>query len=282
MESPPQISVIMSVYNSIEFLEEAVKSVQTQTLEDWELIVMDDGSTDESFQCLEKLAADDPRIRLFKMPQNSGAGAARDAAIARTRSSFIAIFDADDVCEPDRFEKQLAFLQAHPDIVGAGTQTVRIDAEGKPAGKKTFPTDPDELYRMMYVAVPIQLPTLMVNTALLPSDFDWFEGWRYSEDTILFFKLACHGKIANLPESLLKYRFYPESTFCRQVKTYFFETWKARGIARRCYGYRPSLRNRLTSGLQFIVVSCLPEKLLPKIYELVRRFMLLISGHNEK
>lgn len=278
----PTVSIIMSVYNSEAFLEEAVQSVQSQTLEDWELIAMDDGSSDSSFQCLEKMAAEDSRIRLFKMPQNSGAGAARDAAIRQARSRLIAVFDADDICEPERFEKQMTFLEAHPDVVAAGTQTIRIDAEGNLAGKKTFPTDPDELYRMMYVAVPIQLPTLMVNTALLPDDFDWFEGWRYSEDSLLFFKLAYYGKIANLPEALVKYRFYPESTFCRQVKTYFFETWKARGIARRRYEYEPTLRGRLTSGMQFVVVSCIPNALLPKIYEFVRRLMLQMSGHDEK
>jgi len=272
----------MAVYNSVAFLEEAVRSVQAQTLEAWELIVVDDGSTDGSFQTLEEMSAADSRIQLSRMPQNSGAGAARDYAIQQARGSFIAIFDADDVCEPERFERQVEFLKAHSEIVAAGTQTVRIDADGNPAGVKTFPTDPDELYRMMYVAVPIQLPTLMVHVALLPDNFDWFEGWRYSEDSILFFKLAYYGKIANLPETLVKYRFYPESTFCRQVKTYFFETWKARGIARHRYGYKPSLRARLTSGLQFVVVSCLPEALLPKIYELVRRFMLLLSGHDEK
>jgi len=282
MAQSPQVSIIMSIYNSAAFLEEAVRSVQNQTLADWELIAMDDGSTDESFQGLEKWAAADSRIRLFKMPQNSGAGAARDAAIRKARGKYIAIFDADDVCEPDRFEQQVAFLETHSDVVAVGTQTARIDAEGKPAGTKTFPTHPDELYRMMYTAVPIQLPTLMVNPALLPEDFDWFEGWRYSEDSLLFFKLAYYGKIANLPDFLLQYRYYPQSTFCRQVKTYFFETWKARGIARRCYNYKPSIRSRLTSGLQWIVVSCIPNALLPKIYELVRRFMLMLSGHNEK
>jgi hypothetical protein len=135
---------------------------------------------------------------------------------------------------------------------------------------------------MMYTAIPIQLPTLMVNTALLPPDFDWFEGWRYSEDSLLFFKLAYYGKIANLPDFLLKYRYHPQSTSYRKAKTYFYETWKSRGIARRRYGYRPSLRARLVSGLQFMVVTCLPGALIPRVYKTIRRLMLLLSGHDEK
>ncbi len=278
---PPTVSAIMSVYNSAAFLEKAVASVQSQTVEDWELIAIDDGSTDDSLQILERLKASDPRIQILRMPQNSGAGAARDDAIQQATGSYIAVADADDLCEPDRFEKQIAFLKAHPDIVGAGTQTVRIDVDGNPAGTKTFPTDPDDLYEMMYTACPIQLPTLMVDRARLPDDFDWFERWRYSEDTLLFFKLASFGKIANLPDFLVQYRYYPQSTFCRNTKTYFFETWKCRGLARRRYGYKPSVRARLVSGLQFVVVSCLPSAALPVIYEAVRRFMLLLSGHDK-
>lgn len=277
----PLISVIMAVYNNAAFLEEAVASVQAQTVTDWELIAVDDGSTDASLRILEDLAADDPRIRVLKMPRNSGAGAVRDYAIGMARGTFIAIADADDICEPERFEKQIAFLQSRPDVVAVGAQTVQVDLDGKPAGTKTFPTDPDRLYRMMYTAIPLQLPTLMVNPAGLPSDFGWFEGWRYSEDSLLFFKLAHYGKIANLPDFLLQYRYHPQSTSYRKAKTYFYETWKSRGIARRRYGYRPSLRARLVSGLQFLVVTCLPGALIPWFYKNIRRFMLRLSGHAE-
>ncbi len=278
----PLISVIMAVYNSSAFLAEAVASVRAQTVPDWELIAVDDGSRDGSPELIQKMAAADPRIRLLRMPQNSGAGAARDFAIRQARGTFIAIFDADDVCEPARFEKQLAFLKSRPDVVAVGAQTVMVDLDGKLSGTKTFPTDPDTLYRMMYTAIPIQLPTLMVNTALLPADFGWFEGWRYSEDSLLFFKLAHYGKIANLPDFLLKYRYYPQSTSYRKAKTYFYETWKSRGIARRRYGYNPPPRARFVSGLQFIVVTCLPGRCIPWVYKMIRRIMLLLSGHDEK
>lgn len=276
----PQISVIMAVYNSEAFLAEAVASLQAQTINDWELIAVDDCSTDSSFQCLEKLAASDPRIRIFKMQQNSGAGAVRDFAVEHAHGEFIAIFDADDVCESDRFEKQIEFLRGHPEAICVGAQTVMVDEQGRSNGTKTFPTDPAELYQMMYTAIPIQLPTLMVNAARLPDDFDWFEGWRYSEDSLLFFKLAHYGEIANLPDFLLKYRYYPQSTSYRKAKTYFYETWRSRKIARRRYGYKPSLRARIVSGMQFVVVTLLPSRCIPLVYKLIRRLMLMLSGHS--
>lgn len=280
MNDKPLISVIMAVYNSKAFLAEAVASLQRQTVRDWELIAVDDGSQDGSPELIQNMAKADPRIRLLRMPQNSGAGAARDFAIQQARGAFIAMFDADDVCEPERFEKQLAFLKARPDVIAVGTQTVRVDSGGKLVGIKTFPTDPATLYRMMYTAIPIQFPTLMINTALLPPDFDWFEGWRYSEDTLLFFKMACYGKLANLPDFLLKYRYHPQSTSYRNAKTFFYETWRSRGIARRRYGYKPSFRARFVSSLQFTVVTCLPGRCIPWVYKTIRRLMLLLSGHD--
>jgi glycosyltransferase involved in cell wall biosynthesis len=279
MNDSPLISVIMATYNSSAFLAEAVASLQRQTMHDWELIAVDDASQDESPAMIQAMSKTDPRIGLLRMPKNSGAGAARDFAIKHAQGTYIAVFDADDVCMPDRFEKQVAFLKTHPEVIAVGTQTIQVNVEGKPTGTKTFPTDPDILYRMMYTAIPIQLPTLMVNTSRLPPDFTWFEGWRYSEDSLLFFKLTQYGKIANLPDFLLQYRYHPQSTSFRKAKTYFYETWKSRGIARRQYHYKPSIRARFVSGLQFSVVTCLPGRCIPWVYKTVRRLMLLISGH---
>lgn len=277
----PLISVIMAVYNSEEFIQEALKSLQAQSLTDWELIAVDDCSKDESFDILKKWSTVEPRIRIFKMHQNSGAGAVRDFAIKQARGSYIAVFDADDICEPERFKKQIDFLQSHPSVVSVGTQTEQIDYDGRPCGTKTFPTDPDKLYHMMYTAIPAQLPTLMVNTTLLPANFSWFDGWRVSEDSLLFFKLACYGKIANLPDFLLKYRYYSQSTSYRKAKTCFYQTFKSRSLARRVYGYKPSIRSRMISGLQFIVVTCLPGRWIPSIYKTTRRIMLWLSGNND-
>jgi glycosyltransferase involved in cell wall biosynthesis len=274
----PQISVIMTVFNAEPHLQDAVRSVQQQTITDWELIAIDDASTDKSLTILKELADKDKRIRILQLDENRGAGAARDAAIQEARAPFIAIADADDICAPDRFVKQLAFLSSRPDVVAAGSQTTLIDAKGKQAGTKTFPTDSNHLHDLMYTAIPIQLPTLMVNRAKLPPDFSWFEGWRYSEDTLLFFKLAQSGAIANLPDFLVQYRFHPDSTSFRHAKKYFYETYKARQIARKQLGYRPTCRARIVSGLQYLVVSCLPARFVPTVYQSVRNLMLALSG----
>jgi glycosyltransferase involved in cell wall biosynthesis len=275
----PLLSVIMAAYNNADFLPEAIASVQRQSMVDWELIVVDDGSTDGTADLIRQMAAQDPRIRPMKTPENLGAGAARDFALKQVHGAFVAIFDADDICDPLRFEKQVTFLGDHPDVVAVGTQAVLIDHAGQVVGTKTFPTDPDVLYRMMYTAIPIQLPSLMVNMSMLPQTFCWFEGWPFSEDTLLFFKLVQYGKIANLPDFLLKYRFHSSSVSYRNPKASFYRTRDARRLACREYGYRPTLRGRLIDGLQRIVIFILPAQCIPWVYKNIRRMMLLLSGH---
>lgn len=271
----------MTVYNNEPFLEKAIESIQKQTVTNWELIIIDDCSTDNSPTIIKTTAEQDHRIKTFQSATNQGAGAARDQAIKHAQGQFIAIMDGDDIAHVKRLEIQLTYLREYPDVVAVGCQTKLIDQYDQPYGTKTFPTAPPDLYKMMYTAIPIQLPTLMVNRQKLPDNFDWFEGWRYSEDTLLFFKLAYYGQIANSPDFLLQYRYYNQSTSYQKAKTYFFKTYEARKIARQKYGYHPTTRARLVSTLQFIVVSCLPEKLIPAIYKSIRCLMLKLSGHHE-
>lgn len=280
MSKSVNVSVIMACYNSLPFLDEAIQSLLDQTERDWELIAVDDCSTDATLVRLNEWAALDSRIRVVRMPENGGAGAARDFALKQPlNGEYIAIFDGDDVSLPDRFRKQIAYLQSHSDVVALGTQADLINEKGDLVGTKTFPIAADALYQLMYTAIPIQLPSLMVNRKLLPADFDWFEGWRYSEDTLLFFKLAHYGKLANLAESYILYRSYPDSTSSRHAKRYFYQTWEGRKLACEKWGYKPTLRARLISILQYLVVSCIPASWLPQLYKRVRKIMLLFSGH---
>lgn len=280
--SEPLISVIMAAYNSSRFLDEAVESICTQTRTDWELIVIDDCSTDGTFECLKQWGQKDSRIRVFQTLKNSGVGGARDVGLAKAHGRYIAIMDSDDIALPERFEKQVAFMQQHPEIIGLGAQTVQINEQGIEIGRKTFPLEPQKLYEMMYTAAPIQVPTLMVDRNMLPDGFTWFDHVRCAEDTLFFFKLLQYGSFANLPDCLQRYRYYSESVSATRSKEMFFQTWKARGIGRRQFGYRARLKSRVISGLQFLVVSCFPNAWIPPFYRHTRHLMLLLSGHHEK
>jgi glycosyltransferase involved in cell wall biosynthesis len=276
----PQVSIIMPAFNAAKFLDQAVESICNQTTTNWELLAIDDCSTDDTYKQLKRWAAHDGRIRVGQTPVNSGVGGARDFGIKLARGAFIAMMDSDDVAFPERIESQINFMQTNPEIVGLGTQTIQIDIQGKEISRKKFPCAPKELYDLLYIASPIQVPTLMVNTTKLPKNFNWFESVRYAEDTLLFFKLLQYGSLANVPDFLQLYRYYDSSVSATRSKHMFYTTYRARKIGRQTYGYRASVKNRANSGLQWLVVTMLPNRVIPFVYLYARRLMLWISGHN--
>lgn len=275
----PQVSIIMPAYNVARYLDEAVESIVRQRFEDWELICVDDCSTDDTRTRLEGWAARDRRIHVYSTPVNAGVGGARDWGIRFAHGRYIAMMDSDDVAMPDRLDKQVAFLRSHPEVIALGAQTIQVNEHGAEIGRKQFPCDAASLYDMLYTAAPIQVPTLIVDRAKLPAGFDWFASERYAEDTLLFFKLLQYGSFANHPEFLQLYRYYPGSLSASHSKKIFFATYRARRLAREQFGYRARWQSRLVSGLQWLVISVLPNRFIPGFYRRIRAMMLWVTGH---
>ena len=116
VSSAPRVSVIMAVYNGEEFLDAAVGSVVTQTLSDWELVIVDDGSTDGTGSMADRWAAADPRIRVIHQPNSGRPAAARNRGMREARGGIIAFLDADDLYHPDRLARSVAVLDAYPEV----------------------------------------------------------------------------------------------------------------------------------------------------------------------
>ena len=117
----PTISVLMPVYNTARFLKEAMESVLAQTFGDFEFIILDDGSTDGSVNVIRQFAERDDRIRFFPLEHRGYVNLLRHG-LNQCRGEFIARMDSDDVCMPERFEKQINFMRANPDVVACGSR----------------------------------------------------------------------------------------------------------------------------------------------------------------
>lgn len=129
-QNTPLVSVIMPVYNAARFLEAAISSVLSQTMEDWELLAIDDGSSDNSCQIAEAFAQKDPRIRFLPNPRNMGVSATRNRGIEAARGTYIAFLDSDDVWHPEKLQVQLETMEK----TGAGicyTSYAIVDEDGK-------------------------------------------------------------------------------------------------------------------------------------------------------
>jgi glycosyltransferase involved in cell wall biosynthesis len=207
MSSDPLLSVCMPVYNAEQYVRQAAESILAQTFGDFEFIIIDDGSTDGSKEILEELAARDPRIRLVCRP-NTGYTVALNEALGLARAPYVARMDADDIAMPSRFEKQIAYLRAHPECVLVGSRILTIDPFGSPLYEPHHKLVHEEIEKQLLNGVgwAIVHPVSMMVRSHLMAVGGYRVEMEPAEDLDLFLRLAERGKIANLPEVLLHYR----------------------------------------------------------------------------
>jgi glycosyltransferase involved in cell wall biosynthesis len=201
----PLISVIMPVYNADRFLQEAVDSILNQTLDDFELIVINDGSTDGSLSLLQDYAAKDPRVRLFSR-ENKGLVATLNEGISAARGEFIARMDADDRCEPTRFALQIDRLRQEPALVALGSWAVAIDQDGMRIGPAPVPLEHEEIERALLAGRScIYHPAVMMRAPAL-RQIGGYRDMAPAEDFDLWLRLSEVGRLANLREPLFIWR----------------------------------------------------------------------------
>ena len=204
----PAVSVVMAAYNGSAFIDATIRSVLAQTLSDFEIVVVDDGSIDDTLAVLA--AIDDARLHVVRAERNGGPAVARSLALAHATGRFVAGLDQDDLCRPDRFARQVAYLEDRPDFVLVASTIERF------AGGRTWPdprpdlVDADEIDWLLQLLNPLAWSTVMmrgeVARALLPFERDEY---RYAEDFDLYHRVRSHGRIGRIAAPLVRYRMHP-------------------------------------------------------------------------
>ena len=217
---PPTISVVMTVFNGHRYLWAALDSILDQTFGDFEFLVIDDGSQDESPGILQDYCKRDRRIRLISRP-NKGLTKSLNEGLQLARGKYIARMDCDDISLPTRFEKQVKFLDEHAEHVVVGCRCMLIDPEGhwiceKPDIVLEHEQIDEALLKMSW---PIVHPAAMIRADALKRIGGYDERYRTNQDHDLFLRLAEVGKLANLPEVLLLYRQHFESVGFTKVES---------------------------------------------------------------
>lgn len=211
----------MPAYNAEAFVDEAIESILSQTFTDLELIIVDDASTDQTWDIITKHAADDPRVRVFRNTTNLGAAGSINRGIDLATAPLIGRMDADDVSEPTRFEKQVNELRANPHYAVLGTFASHTNEQGKIIGFSATGPRSEADFNILREAGKATL--VFGGTALFTKElFERVGGFdsslRTAEDLELFDRMADHGPIVTIPETLLQYRLHPDSTV---AKTFF-------------------------------------------------------------
>ncbi len=201
----PTVSVVIPVRNEQRYVAEALDSILKQTFDDFEVIVIDDASDDETPQILANYT--DPRVRIKTNPQAMGVGGALNAGLALARGTYIARMDADDIAKPQRLEKQVAFLERHPDIGLVSSNTCIIDENGT-LQEEIYPGRgfaPAALRWELFWSFPIVHPTVMMRADLLKS-VGGYPPNRVAEDYALWMTLRNVTNFQVLDAVHLSYR----------------------------------------------------------------------------
>lgn len=266
----PLVSVVMPVYNAGGFLIPAIESILTQSYKNFELILVDDVSTDGSRDILQKYHKKFPgKIKLVLMKKNLNGGGDKCAneGVKKASGKYIARMDADDIAHKDRLTKQVAYLETHPDVVLLGSQAIVIDANGKQIGIKEEPLTHDAIKSAYMTFHPMIHPTCMVRRIIDNKPFMYKIKYSANNDYNTFFTLLCSGhKFANLKEKLLFYRIHDSNDTFKNIREKFFNTLKIRYEMYKKFGFKPSGRDIIVSIVQTAILSTLPEKVIKNLY----------------
>jgi hypothetical protein len=228
----PAVSVVLPVYNGEPYLVEALNSILRQTFEDFELIAVDDASTDNSRSYLEEAARRDARVCIVDGP-GRGLVDALNLGLARARGEFIARMDADDVSQSTRFAQQVEYLRANPQIAVVGSAITLIDATGKLIREIDYPLTPVEVDRFLIeTGSALAHPAVMARRNALREVGGYRSLFQHAEDYDLWLRLAEGHSLANLPDRLLRYRHHDTKGSLRHAAAQRLATHLARLCAK--------------------------------------------------
>lgn len=247
----PTVSVLMPVYNAGRYVAEAVESILGQTFADFEFLIVDDGSTDGSLGILREYAARDSRVRLTSR-ENRGLVTTLNELLAAAKGEYAARMDADDVCLPERFARQVAFLRSNPGVLAVGGAFIITDEAGVELTTIRPPVDDRELQSLALSGRnPFCHPAVMMRRAAVDAVGGYRQELMLAEDLDLWLRLGERGELAGLPHVLIRYREHGGSICAQNRQRQVDQTRRAadeaadrRGLPRRTLDLRPHRRGQ--------------------------------------
>lgn len=212
----PKVSVITTVYNAVDYIGESLDSIFAQTFQDFEIIIVDDCSTDGTTPILQEYADTHENAVLIKNTQNQGCFYGRNRALVEAKGEYVAVHDADDISLPQRLEKEVRLLDRHKEIVFVGGFAVRISQTGEEIGSMVYP--PLDTRGAFMVITRFKLNPIIDPSSVYRREVILKHGGynlepklRTVADFELWCRLLCHGhRMANIQEPLIKYRINPK------------------------------------------------------------------------
>lgn len=265
----PKISVIMPNYNDAEFLPQAIESVLAQTFIDFEFIIIDDGSSDDSWDIIREYARKDSRIVAVKNERNLLICRTLNRGISLAKGKYIARMDSDDISLPTRFEKQIVFMEDEKNqkIGVCGMNFFVINRNGQRIGMKEFPESNEACRATFLFRNPFGHNTVMIRKKCFDELGVYDNDFVYAEDLELWMRFGQKYELHNIPECLVEFRSFGDNTLLTSQKKMITNTLKARKKAVFEYGYRFSFLSVVAFGVSWLM-QFLPPRVVLKLFNL--------------
>jgi len=232
----PQVSVVTSVYNGEEYLEECVDSILNQTFQDFEYIILNNGSTDGTARILQRYT--DPRLRIIHQ-ENLGISKSLNKGINLSNSDLIARLDADDFSSPKRLEKQVTFMEKHPDIVLCGSRWLELVGEKLFKQIVAFVETDQAIKKSMSLFNPFSHSAVIFRKKTFITAGGYSERFKYSQDYELWLRMLAFGKTLILKEELAVVRMSEQSESHKNARKQKLEALQIRWNAFQQFGGNP-------------------------------------------
>lgn len=281
--SKPLVSVVLPVKNCCPWLAAALQSIRLQTCRDWELVVVEDGSTDRSREVVEEACREDPRICLIEGPGQGPAQALNDG-VERCQAHWIARMDGDDISLPGRLERQLEFASRNPGLGLFGAWAVVLFEQRETAHHLEMPSGAPTVRQELLQRSPMVSPTFFFRKKAWEQAGGFRPLLRYAEDYDFAARVAVNWEVDNLPQTLLKYRVHGSQATSTNLRLLAVSTLAVQKVAQELAAGRPdplapfqelSLDTLVALGLS--PRTCLEQIL--RVIEYRVQFLLKVGAH---
>ena len=268
----PAISVVMTAYNTEKYIKEAIESILNQTFKNFEFIIVDDGSTDNTRLIIEEYAKKDGRIKVIYNETNLGIVFSSNKAIKIAKGKYIAIMDSDDISKASRLEQQFAFMESNPKVGVCGTNVILINKDGQKIGYKSFPETDEKCKKAFFFCNPFAHNTVMLRRECF-DEFGYYDNdFLNAQDLEIYMRFGQKYKLHNLQEYLVYYRIHGQNSLFKNQKRMIKNTLKARKIALKKYNYHCPFWGYPAYFLTWFFQK-MPPKFTYKTFSLLRNIM---------
>lgn len=270
MTAKPLISVVMPAYNAQKYLSIAIESILNQTFKEFELIIINDASSDKTLSIIKSFAKKDSRVKIINNDTRLDIAGSLNKGISAASSEIIARMDADDISLPNRLEVQYKLINDSKRIAAVGANIVVMDPQEKDISARSYPEKSKDLKKCFFKYSPFAHPVVMFRKKFFDEVGGYDPKYSPTEDLDLWFRMGMKHEFKSVPQLLLRYRLSESSSSHSIIRNLEMLVFRIRIKAIVKYGYRPNIFDIIYNLMQFLTLWITPSIYRIKIYNLLR------------